>query len=131
MANSIKQTAPVGFLLTNGEVYSYEVFLPLGAELWEVVFNEGQLDDPREPDDTVVPPIIKQGQGKLQLAALGLYEMVEAMILHAGIEEKIYWSDWDTWRRDSPIINRLAPLIWEEDTDLQLDNFFIEASKIV
>jgi hypothetical protein len=131
MANSIKQTAPVGFLLTNGEVYSYEVYLPLGVELWEVVFNEGQLDDPREPDDTVVPPIIKQGQGKLQLAGLGLYEMVEAMISQAGIEEKIYWSDWDTWRRDSPIINRLAPMIWEEDTDAQLDMFFIEATKIV
>jgi hypothetical protein len=61
---------------------------------------------------------------------LGIYEQVEAMILMAGNEEKIYWNDWDTWRRDSPIINRLAPMIWPNDTEQLLDQFFIEASKI-
>jgi len=55
---------------------------------------------------------------------------VEAMILQAGNEERIYWNDWDNWRRDSPIINRLAPMIWQENTEQMLDEFFIEASKI-
>jgi hypothetical protein len=130
MANSKKQTAPVGYLLTNGEVFSYEIYLPLEAELWEVVINEGQLDDPREPDDTTVPPIITNGQGKLQLLALGIYAQVEAMIMQSGDAEKIYWNDWDKWRRDSAIINRLAPMIWPNDTEQLLDQFFIEASKI-
>jgi hypothetical protein len=85
---------------------------------------------PEEIREMTVPATITNGQGKLQLLALGIYNQVEAMIMQAGDEEKIYWSDWDTWRRDSPIINRLAPLIWQEDTETQLDNFFIEAAKI-
>jgi hypothetical protein len=85
---------------------------------------------PEEIRAMTVPATITNGQGKLQLLALGIYNQVEAMIMQAGDEEKIYWSDWDTWRRDSPIINRLAPLIWQEDTETQLDNFFIEAAKI-
>jgi hypothetical protein len=130
MINSKKQTAPIGYLLTNGEIFSYEIYLPIDAQEWDLVLNEGQLEDPREPDDTFVPPTITNAQGKLQLLALGIYNEVEAMINQSGDVEKIYWSDWDTWRRDSPIINRLAPLIWEEDTETQLDNFFIEAAKI-
>jgi hypothetical protein len=85
---------------------------------------------PEEIRAMTVPATITNGQGKLQLLALGIYNQVEAMIMQAGDEEKIYWSDWDTWRRDSPIINRLAPLIWQDDTETQLDNFFIEAAKI-
>jgi hypothetical protein len=86
---------------------------------------------PEEIRERTVPQTITNGQGKLQLLALGIFNQVEAMIMQAGDAERIYWNDWDTWRRDSPIINRLAPMIWETDTDLQLDNFFIEASKIV
>jgi hypothetical protein len=86
---------------------------------------------PEEIRERTVPATITNGQGKLQLYALGIYEQVEAMILMAGNEEKIYWNDWDTWRRDSPIINRLAPMIWPDDTEQLLDQFFIEASKIV
>jgi hypothetical protein len=85
---------------------------------------------PEEIRERTVPATITNGQGKLQLYALGIYEQVEAMILQAGNEEKIYWNDWDTWRRDSPIINRLAPMIWPNDTEQLLDQFFIEASKI-
>jgi hypothetical protein len=85
---------------------------------------------PEEIRERTVPQTITNGQGKLQLYALGIYEQVEAMILMAGNEEKIYWNDWDTWRRDSPIINRLAPMIWPDDTEQLLDQFFIEASKI-
>jgi hypothetical protein len=130
MAKSKKQTAPFGYILTNGEVFSFEVYLPEDAELWDVVINEGQLDDPREPDDTFVPPLITNGQGKLQLLRLGLYEQVEALINQSGNEEKIYWNYWDTWRRDSVIINRLAPIIWTENTQEELDLFFIEAAKL-
>jgi hypothetical protein len=86
-----------------------------------------------EPTEEVVievPQSITNGQGKLQLFALGIYDQVEAMILQAGNEERIYWNDWDNWRRDSPIINRLAPMIWQENTEQMLDEFFIEASKI-
>jgi hypothetical protein len=85
---------------------------------------------PEEIRERTVPATITNGQGKLQLLALGIYAQVEAMIEQSGDAEKIYWNDWDTWRRDSAIINRLAPIIWEENTDELLDQFFIEAAKI-
>jgi hypothetical protein len=85
---------------------------------------------PEEIRERTVPQTITKGQGKLQLRALGIFNQVEAMIMQAGDAERIYWNDWDIWRRDSPIINRLAPMIWEENTDELLDQFFIEASKI-
>lgn len=86
---------------------------------------------PEEIRILTVPSTITNGQGKLQLLALGIYTQVESMILQASNEEKIYWNDWDTWRRDSPIINKLAPMIWQENTDQLLDEFFIEAAKII
>jgi hypothetical protein len=86
---------------------------------------------PEEIRANTVPQTITQGQGKLRLLYMGLLGTVEAMISQAGQEEQIYWEYWIEWRRDSAIINRLAPMIWETDTDAQLDDFFIEASKIV
>jgi hypothetical protein len=76
-----------------------------------------------------VPMSITNGQGKMQLLRLGLYEQVEALIMQSGTQEKIYWNDWDNWRRDSPIIQRLAPTVGMTDEDL--DQFFIEAAKLV
>jgi hypothetical protein len=85
---------------------------------------------PEEIREMTVPQTITHGQGKLRLLYMGLLPTVEAMIAQAGQEEQIYWEYWIEWRRDSAIINRLAPMIWETDTDAQLDDFFIEASKL-
>jgi hypothetical protein len=84
---------------------------------------------PEEIRELTVPMSITNGQGKMQLLRLGLYEQVEALIMQSGTQEKIYWNDWDNWRRDSPIIQRLAPTVGMTDEDL--DQFFIEAAKLV
>ena len=83
-----------------------------------------------EPLPTPVPSSITQLQGKLQLDILGLYSHVEAMIEQSGTQAKIYWNTAVNWERSSPILNRLAPLIWPTDTENKLDEFFINASKL-
>jgi hypothetical protein len=76
------------------------------------------------------PYIISQLQGMLLLNIVGLIEQVEEMIEQAGIPAKIYWKTAQNWERTSPILNALAPLIWPENTQENLDQFFIEASKL-
>jgi hypothetical protein len=85
---------------------------------------------PEEIRDMTVPKLISQLQGKLQLDLMELYLTVEAMIAQSGSQAKIYWNTAANWERDSPILNNLAPIIWPEDTDEKLDQFFIEASKL-
>lgn len=75
-----------------------------------------------------VPYSISTLQGKLMLLNMDMLETVERMIENAGNEEKIYWNFAANWERDSPIINRLAPLVGMDDE--MLDIFFIEASKL-
>jgi hypothetical protein len=125
-------------------VYNYNINYPL-LELdgWKrVVFtpkpNDGEnyIEDYTETNVITVnwkieiPKTITQAQGKLLLNMMGIYELVEQMIQQGGNEEKIYWEYWIEWRRDSPIINRLALNIWPENTIENLDNFFIQAGKI-
>jgi hypothetical protein len=85
---------------------------------------------PEEIRDMTVPKLISQLQGKLQLDLMELYLTVEAMIAQSGSQAKIYWNTAANWERDSPILNNLAPIIWPEDTDEKLDQFFIQASKL-
>jgi hypothetical protein len=85
---------------------------------------------PEEIREMTVPKLISQLQGKLQLDLMELYLTVEAMIAQSGSQAKIYWNTAANWERDSPILNNLAPIIWPEDTDEKLDQFFIDASKL-
>jgi hypothetical protein len=85
---------------------------------------------PEEIRIKTVPFSITQLQGKLQLDVMGLYEQVEAMINQSGTQAKIYWNTAANWERNSPILNRLAVVIFPTDTDAQLDQFFKDASKL-
>lgn len=75
-----------------------------------------------------VPYTISQLQGKLQLSLMGKLEEIEKMVILAGIPTIIYWHTARIWHRDSPILNKLAPTVGMSQEDL--DNFFIEASKL-
>jgi hypothetical protein len=77
-----------------------------------------------------VPFSISQLQGKLQLDLLGLYAQVENMIEQSGSQAQIYWKSAANWERNSPILARLAPMIWPDNTDAKLDEFFINAKKL-
>jgi len=85
---------------------------------------------PEEIREMTVPKQITQLQGKLKLDLMGLYLTVEAMIEQSGSQAKIYWNTAANWERDSPILNQLAPMIWPENTQENLDEFFIEAIKL-
>jgi hypothetical protein len=85
---------------------------------------------PEEIRERTVPQSITQLQGKLQLDLMGLYGQVEAMIEQSGNQAKIYWNTAANWDRDSPILNNLAPLVWPEDTQDNLDEFFKQAIKL-
>ena len=85
---------------------------------------------PEEIRELTVPKSITQLQGKLQLDIMGLYLTVEEMINQSGSQAKIYWNTAANWDRDSPILNRLAPMIWPEDTQDNLDEFFKQAIKL-
>lgn len=76
------------------------------------------------------PFTISQLQGKLQLDLMGLFAQVEAMIEQSGSQAKIYWNTAANWERNSPILARLAPMIWPDDTEAKLDEFFINAKKL-
>jgi hypothetical protein len=80
--------------------------------------------------EATVPKFISKAQAKLHLLKLGIFAQVEEMIVQSTEEDKIYWKEWNVWTRDSDIINRFAPYIWPEETEENLDNFFINASKI-
>jgi hypothetical protein len=85
---------------------------------------------PEEIREMTVPKSISQLQGKLQLDLMGLYLQVEAMIEQSGSQAKIYWNTAANWERTSPILNRLAPLIWPVETENKLDEFFKQAVKL-
>lgn len=76
------------------------------------------------------PYTITQLQGMLQLDKMGILEQVEATIEQSGMPARIYWNTAQTWERTSPILIKLAPMIWPENTDDNLDRFFIEAKKM-
>lgn len=76
------------------------------------------------------PYTISQLQGMLLLDRMGILAQVEEMVEASGTPAKIYWKTAQNWERTSPILNNLAPLIWPEDTQAKLDQFFIEAKKL-
>ena len=73
--------------------------------------------------------IITPAQGRLALAAAGLLPAVLAAIPEDELNPlRIYWEYAVSWDRFSPYVTGLAQSIGL--TEEQLDNFFIEASKI-
>jgi len=45
IGNTRVQTPSSGYLLTDGEIYSLQVYLGEGVEPWQAVIDEGQLDE--------------------------------------------------------------------------------------
>lgn len=76
------------------------------------------------------PFSITSAQGKLQLTRLGLLAYVQGIIDEMDEQTKIYWKEWPVWERTSPIIARIAPYIFPEDTENKLDEFFEQASRL-
>lgn len=76
------------------------------------------------------PRVISPAQGRAMLDKLGKLDLIESTIPQLPKKAKIFWEYATEWERTSPILNRLAPMIWPENTDDNLDRFFIEAKKM-
>ena len=78
-------------------------------------------------DENVVPIKITRLQAKLQLLENGLLDEVEEMVKQDRRVE-LYWTDAQSIERNHPILNQMVMALGL--TSEQLDNLFIEASKL-
>lgn len=78
-------------------------------------------------DENTVPVKITRLQAKLQLLEIGLLDEVGEMVKQDRRVE-LYWSDAQSIERNHPILNQMATSLGL--TDEQLDDLFIEASKL-
>lgn len=78
-------------------------------------------------DENVVPTEITRLQAKLQLLEIGLLDEVEEMVKQDRRVE-LYWTDAQSIERNHPILNQMVMALGL--TSEQLDNLFIEASKL-
>lgn len=118
--NSEKQAFVPDLSEVNLSLWAYDFQMNEDGETYEITLKW----------KSEIPFSISKLQGRLQLNKMGLLESVESLINQAGLEAKIYWESSANWERVSPILNRLAPTIWPQNTDQMLDDFFVEASKL-
>ena len=78
-------------------------------------------------DENVVPTKITRLQAKLQLLEIGFLDEVEEMVKQDRRVE-LYWTDAQSIERNHPILNQMVTALGL--TSEQLDNLFIEASKL-
>lgn len=78
-------------------------------------------------DENLVPTKITRLQAKLQLLEIGLLDEVEEMVKQDRRVE-LYWTDAQSIERNHPILNQMVMALGL--TSEQLDNLFIEASKL-
>ena len=77
--------------------------------------------------EIIVPQSITKLQAKLQLLEIGLLDEVEALISQDR-KAMLYWTDSQNFLRTDTILCGMAAFL--QLTDEQLDNLFIEASKL-
>ena len=78
-------------------------------------------------DENSVPTKISRLQAKLQLLELGLLDEVEDLVAQDR-KVQLYWNEADNFYRTDSILLIMATAL--KLTDEQLDNLFIEASKL-
>ncbi len=78
-------------------------------------------------DENAVPIKITRLQAKLQLLEIGLLDEVEELVKQDRKVE-LYWKEAQSIERNHPILNQMVTALGL--TSEQLDNLFIEASKL-
>lgn len=77
----------------------------------------------------MIPQTITRYQGMLYLYRIGRLKELEAKVIEHGGEGGIAFFNSITWERDNPFVLGMAAML--DFTDEDIDNFFIEAAKIV
>lgn len=82
----------------------------------------------REPEPVVIiPNSVTKLQAKLQLLEIGLLDEVETLI-EQDRKAKLYWTDSQNFLRNDEILLSMATALGLSDA--QLDDLFVEASKL-
>lgn len=85
------------------------------------------------PPDPPVPPVpvpevISRFQARSLLFTMGLLDDAEALVLAQGTQAAMAWADVHEFRRDSPLVNGVAPQLGLDAN--ALDDFFRTAATI-
>lgn len=83
-------------------------------------------DPPVSPEP--VPQVISRFQARQRLYQMGLLDDAEALVLAQGIEAAMAWEDVYEFKRDSALVNNVAPQLGLDPDDL--DDFFRVAATI-
>lgn len=75
-----------------------------------------------------VPQVISRFQARQRLHQMGLLDDAEALVLSQGTEAAMAWEDVYEFKRDSGLVNNVAPQLGLDPDDL--DDFFRVAATI-
>ena len=81
-----------------------------------------------EPEPVPVPEVISRFQARAALSQMGLLDDAEALVLSQGALATMAWEDINEFRRDSPLVNEIAPQLGLDDAEL--DDLFRLAATI-
>lgn len=83
------------------------------------------------PEPILIPQIVTRAQGRQALLSAGMLDRIEAYMADPATPraDKLAWEDIQDFRRDSPLLIRLADMLGL--TDKQIDELFIAADKVV
>ena len=124
------------------EIYSDEIDVPkpfviVSADEWQqfskynkedLLIENGKISLKKINENVViVPRLITRLQAKLQLLEIGLLDEVEDLVAQDR-KVQLYWKEADNFYRTDSILLGMATTIGL--TDEQLDELFIEASKL-
>lgn len=99
----------------------------INIETGEETEVEEIIEVVEETIEVVVPKSITRLQAKLQLLEIGLLDEVEDLVAQDR-KVQLYWNEADNFYRTDSILLSMATAL--KLTDEQLDNLFIEASKL-
>jgi hypothetical protein len=99
----------------------------LDVDVGWVATKDGSFIKP-SPLPVVIPQSITPRQIRLQLSAIGMRQAVEDYVASASLEIKDWWEFSLAYERNAPLLVEAATTLGM--TSEQLDQFFIEASKL-
>jgi hypothetical protein len=80
------------------------------------------------PGPAPVPEVVSRFQARAALSQMGLLDDAEALVLSQGALAAMAWQDISEFRRDSPLVNEIAPQLGLDDADV--DDLFRLAATI-
>lgn len=117
---------PVPPPAANAEYMAVEVDAVADSE--GVLWQTWVLELRPAPEPEPVPEVVSRFQAKAALSQMGLLDDAEALVLSQGALAALAWQDISEFRRDSPLVNEIAPQLGLDDQ--AVDDLFRLAATI-